>query len=168
MADEPMSELLQRTEDAVSAIRQFTEQYASMAVGAAGTMLGSTAHPTAGPGALRRSAEEAVDLGMAWVEPVRRLSEDQRRFAEEMRVWAERNRQFADEVATWAEALEAFARRLESWTTPFLTFSESLGAAMKTVARSVLPGDGLPGDGLPGDDGPADGAVGQDAQTDEE
>lgn len=137
--EEAAFEMLHQAEEALVAFRRLTEQLGTLAVGAAGSLLDAAVHPTHVTEGMRQRAEEAVDLSLAWVEPARRLSEEQRRFAEEMAVWADRNRKFAEDVAAWAEAQKAFAARLEAWTSPLLTFSEQFGGAMKAVARITLP-----------------------------
>ncbi len=139
MAGDPFVEFARHMEEALGALGRVTEQMAELAKTAVGEVRTAAAHPTRMAGPVRRGAEEALDLGTAWIDPIRRLSEEQHRFADQMATWAERHRQFAAEVASWAETQAAFAEHLASWADPLLTYSEQLADAMKGLIRAAIP-----------------------------
>jgi methyl-accepting chemotaxis protein len=145
VASDPLADFGRHIEAAIGALRDLTEQMADAGRAAMGEIGSLASHPTRVTGQVRRGAEEAVDLSTAWIDPVRRLSDEQRRFADQMATWAERHRQFAEEVASWAETQRAFAEHLSSWAEPLLTYSEQLAAAVKGLMRAVLPGDAAAG-----------------------
>ena len=139
MADDDLAEIGHHAGAALEALRAFTEQMTALALAAAGEARSVATDPGRVLGQIRRGAEEVVDLGTAWIEPVRKLSEEQRRFAEQMATWAERHRKFAEEVESWAETQRAFADHLSSWAEPLLTYSEQAGATLKGLIGTTTP-----------------------------
>jgi len=142
MAGDPVSEFGRHAEAALTALRDLTDQMAALARSAAVGARSVASDPGRVVGQIRRGAEDVVDLGSAWIEPVRRLSEEQRRFADQMATWAERHRKFAEEVASWAETQRAFAEHLSSWAEPMLTYSEQVSAAVKGLIQAAIPDPG--------------------------
>lgn len=121
MAADPISELVRHVDEAARALWRMTATVS---------------------GGVRHAAEDAVDLGTMWITPVRRLSAEQRRFAEQMAVWAERHRQLAEEMAAWAETQRAFAERLDALADPILHYSEQVSSAVRGVVSLLPEGNG--------------------------
>jgi len=139
MIDDGIAELGRHAEATLAAMRELTEQMASLTRAAATQAQTLASDPGKVLGQVRRGAVDAVELATAWIGPVRRLSEEQRRFADQMATWAERHRQFAEEVESWAETQRAFAEQLSSWAEPLLTYSEHVADAFKGLVQATLP-----------------------------
>lgn len=138
---------MRHTEEAVSALGHVMERAARLAREFLDEARFVAAHPPAVADELRRGAEELVDLSTAWIEPVRRLSEDHRRFAEQMATWAERHRAFAEEMASWAGDPAVLRRHMASVSSPLLGYSEQLAEATKGLLRAALTIPGAAGSG---------------------
>jgi len=139
MTDDTMAEFGRHAEATLAAMRDLTEQMAALAKAAAAQAQSLATDPARVLGQVRRGAVDAVELATAWIGPFRRLSEEQRRFADQMATWAERHRQFAEEVESWAETQRAFAEQLSSWAEPLLTYSEQVAGAFKGLVQATLP-----------------------------
>ena len=91
--------------------------------------------------ALRQAAERMVQLSGAGIEPLRRLSEEHARFADEMATWAERHRQFAEQASEWAEVHRVVAERLTEWSQPVLRYAELLNESTNAAMAAMFPAD---------------------------
>lgn len=153
MNQDSLSQLMRHTEEAVSALGHVMERVSRLARDMVDQGRFVATRPPAVADELRRGAEELVDLSTAWMEPVRRLSEDHRRFAEEMATWAERHRAFAEEMASWADTQRSFAEHMASVSSPLLGYSEQLAEATKGLLRVAMS--------IPGAGGPTAGPAGR-------
>jgi hypothetical protein len=134
-------EQIRRLTDAMKPLGVLVEQ---MAETARSWMAAVAAPDKESPGygqGLRGAAERMAQLSGAWIEPVRRLSQEHARFAEEMATWAERHREFAAQVSEWAEAHRAIAEHLNGLSQPVLRYAELLNDTMKAVVDGMLPRD---------------------------
>ena len=139
MADDGLADLRRHAEATLAVMRELTEQMTALAKAAASQAQAVATDPAKVLAQIRRGAVDAVDLTTAWIGPLRRLSEEQRRFAEQMATWAERHRQFAEEVESWAATQRAFAEHLSAWSEPLLTYSEQVTGAFKGLVQAAIP-----------------------------
>ncbi len=95
---------------------------------------------------LRKASERMVELSGAWIEPMRKLSEEHARFAEEMAMWVDRHREFAEQMSEWAEAHRAVAERLGEWSQPMLRYAELMNESMQALVGGMFPPDPSPGE----------------------
>jgi hypothetical protein len=145
MDEEPLSEARDRLQETLEPLadltRQMTEAARSWTGGGPGRSLSSEL--------LTGFAELVTALPRLWVEPLRRIVEEQRQLAEAMAAWAEQHRELAGQLAESAEHLRQLAEQGAALVDPILTY----GARISDVADSwvdllrVRP-EAVPGDGL--------------------
>jgi len=98
--------------------RQVTEAAQSWTAGVAGRTPGSEV--------MIRYAEQLSAVPRMWVEPLRRIVEEQVRLAELMASWAEQHRKLAEQLAESAEHLRRLAADGAALVDPILTYTARL------------------------------------------
>ncbi len=139
MPDDYMAELTRRMTEAMKPLQGLVDQMADTArswISAATTP--DPKSPQQGQ-SLRASADKLLELSRAWIEPVRRMSEEHVRYADEMTSWAQRHREFAEQMDEWARAHRTMAQQLDQWTGPILRFAEVMSHTMDNMVHSVFP-----------------------------
>lgn len=139
MPENDASEWVRRLTEAMSPMQQMLDEMAEAAQAwmAAAAAAGETGAEHGQD--LRKAAERAVQLSGAWIEPLRRLSEEHARFSREMAMWAERHREFAEQMSEWAEAHRAVAEQLSGWSQPLLRYADLMSDSMQSVVAGLFP-----------------------------
>lgn len=139
MPEDYMAELTRRMTEAMKPLQGLVDQMADTAK--SWMSAATTADPKSSQygQSLRASADKLLELSRAWIEPVRRMSEEHLRYADEMEAWAERHRQFAEQMDEWAKSHRTMAEQLDQWTRPLLQFAEVMSETMEKVVRGVFP-----------------------------
>jgi hypothetical protein len=123
MPDDYIAELTRRMTEAMKPLQGLADQMAQAAKGQS----------------VRASADKLLELSRAWIEPVRKMSEEHVRYADEMATWAERHRQFAEQMDEWAKAHRTMAQQLDQWTNPLLQLAELMSKTMDDMVHTVFP-----------------------------
>ena len=141
MPDDYMAELTRRMTDAMKPLQGLVDQMADVAKSFASP--GAASDPTSPQygQSLRASADKLLELSRAWIQPVRRMSEEHVRYADEMATWAEWHRQYAEQMDEWAKAHRTMAQQLNQLTSPVLQFAELMNQTMDKVVHGMFPSD---------------------------
>ncbi len=113
--------------------RQVTETAQSWTAGAAAR--------TPGSDLLIRYAEQLSAVPRLWVQPLRRIVEEQLRLAELMASWAEQHRKLAEQLAQSAEHLRKLAEDGAALIDPMLTYTERLSDVADSWVDLFRPPD---------------------------
>ncbi|MDQ4133789.1 MAG: hypothetical protein M3179_11430 [Actinomycetota bacterium] len=139
MPDDYMAELTRRMTEAMKPLQGLVDQMADTARSwVSGSGPPDPNSPQYGQ-SLRASADKLLELSRAWIEPVRRMSEEHLRYADEMAAWAQRHREFAEQMDEWAKAHRTMAQQLDQWAGPLLRFAEVISQTMDNVVHTVFP-----------------------------
>ena len=137
MDDQPPSDVPDRLRSALDPLTDLSRRVAEFV---RSTTVSGLAR-TPGSDLLTRYAEQVSAVPRLWVEPLRRIVEEQRRMAELMAAWAEQHRVLAEQLAASAEQLRRLSEEGAAMIDPILTYVERVSDVTDSWIDLLRPGD---------------------------
>jgi hypothetical protein len=135
--DQPPSGVPEQQRSALDPLTDLSRRVAEVVRSA--TVSGLARTPSAD--LLTRYAEQVSAAPRLWVEPLRRIVDEQRRMAELMAAWARQHQELANQLAESAEHLRRLSEAGAAVVDPILTYAARVSDVTDSWIDLLRPGD---------------------------